>query len=188
MNSGDHAMYQRPSLLRRFFSFLLMVAVVVGVSIGLRTFVVEPFQIPSGSMEKTIMTGDMVFAEKVSYQVGEPKAGDIAVFSDPQVSSRVLIKRIVATEGQTIDLRNGKVYVDGVQLSEDYAIGNSEPLPGVNGKRISYPYTIPDGYVWVMGDNREHSSDSRYFGPISRKDVIARAAVVYWPIDHMAML
>ncbi len=188
MNSGNHAMYQRPSLLKRFFSFLLMIVVVIGVSFGLRTYVIEPFQIPSGSMEETIMTGDMVFAEKVSYALDDPKQGEIIVFSDPQVPSRILIKRVIATEGQTVSIQNGTVYVDGVALQEDYAIGKSNPLNTISGTKISYPYTIPHGEIWVMGDNREHSSDSRYFGPIDRSTVIGKAVLIYWPLNHIKTL
>ena len=90
MDSGRHASDHKPSIFRRFLSFLIMVAVVVVGAWLLRSFVIEPFQIPSASMEDTIKTGDMVFAEKVSYHFSDPEQGDIVVFSDPQVPSRTL--------------------------------------------------------------------------------------------------
>ena len=143
MDSGRHASDHKPSIFRRFLSFLIMVAVVVVGAWLLRSFVVEPFQIPSASMEDTIKTGDMVFAEKVSYHFSDPEQGDIVVFSDPQVPSRTLIKRVIATEGQTVDLRDGKVYVDGVALDEPYTDGlPSYPLNTVGTVDISYPYTV----------------------------------------------
>lgn len=135
------------------------------------------------------MTGDRIFAEKVSYHVDEPSVGDIVVFSDPQVPSRVLVKRVVATEGQTVSLVGGVVYVDGVALSEPYAQGESYPLsPTAGNVSLSYPYTVPAGCLWVMGDNRENSSDSRYFGPIDVDSVFGRAVLVYWPLDRVGLL
>lgn len=186
MDSGRHASDHKPSIFRRFLSFLIMVAVVVVGAWLLRSFVVEPFQIPSASMEDTIKTGDMVFAEKVSYHFSDPEQGDIVVFSDPQVPSRTLIKRVIATEGQTVDLRDGKVYVDGVALDEPYTDGlPSYPPDTVD---ISYPYTIPKGDVWVMGDNRTNSSDSRYFGPIDKDTVFGKAFAIYWPVESLAWI
>lgn len=140
-------------------------------------------------MEDTIKTGDMVFAEKVSYHFSDPEQGDIVVFSDPQVPSRTLIKRVIATEGQTVDLRDGKVYVDGVALDEPYTDGlPSYPLNTVGTVDISYPYTIPKGDVWVMGDNRINSSDSRYFGPIDKDTVFGKAFAIYWPVESLAWI
>ena len=111
------------------------------------------------------------------------------VFSDPQVPSRTLIKRVIATEGQTVDLRDGKVYVDGVALDEPYTDGlPSYPLNTVGTVDISYPYTIPKGDVWVMGDNRTNSSDSRYFGPIDKDTVFGKAFAIYWPIESLAWI
>ena len=189
MDSGRHASDHKPSIFRRFLSFLIMVAVVVVGAWLLRSFVVEPFQIPSASMEDTIKTGDMVFAEKVSYHFSDPEQGDIVVFSDPQVPSRTLIKRVIATEGQTVDLRDGKVYVDGVALDEPYTDGlPSYPLNTVGTVDISYPYTIPKGDVWVMGDNRTNSSDSRYFGPIDKDTVFGKAFAIYWPVESLAWI
>lgn len=189
VDSGNHASQQRPSIFRRFISFLVMVAIVVVGAWLLRAFVVEPFQIPSASMEETIMTGDMVFAEKITYNFEDPQPGDVVVFSDPQVPSRTLIKRVIATEGQTVDLRNGVVFVDGVPLDEPYTDGlPSEPLNTTGNIEISYPYTVPNGCVWVMGDNRTNSSDSRYFGPILKDTVFGKAFVIYWPFENFALL
>lgn len=189
VDSGQHASEHKPSIFRRFISFLVMVAIIVAGAWLLRSFVIEPFQIPSASMEQTIKTGDMVFAEKVSYQFSDPEPGDIVVFSDPQVPSRTLIKRVIATEGQTVDLRDGVIYVDGVALDEPYTDGlPSYPLHTVGNVDITYPYTVPAGDVWVMGDNRTNSSDSRYFGPIDRDTVFGKAFVIYWPFENLALL
>lgn len=189
MDSGRHASVREPGIIRRFLSLVITVALVLVAAWGIRSYVVEPFEVPSASMEDTIMTGDMVFAEKVSYHFSQPQAGDIVVFSDPQIPSRVLIKRIIATEGQTVNFSDGVVYVDGVAQREPYVRGDSYPLSTTAGNvSLSYPYTVPQGEVWVMGDNRENSSDSRYFGSVKESTVFGKALVVYWPINHIGVL
>ena len=125
MDSGQHADRQSPGILRTFLSLLVMVAFVFGLSWVLRTYVFQAYEIPSGSMEETIMVGDMVFSEKVSYYFRDPEPGDIVTFQDPEIPGRVLIKRCIAVGGQTVDINDedGLVYVDGVALSEPYTRG-----------------------------------------------------------------
>lgn len=189
LDSGQHAGERRPGVIRRFINFVICVAVVLAAAWGIRSFVVEPFEVPSASMETTIMTGDRLFAEKVTYHFSDPQPGDIVVFSDPQVPNRVLVKRVIATEGQTVNLVNGSVYVDGTKLSEPYTQGDSYPLTKtLSSANVSFPYTVPAGEVWVMGDNRENSSDSRYFGAIDSDSIFGKALVVYWPLNRIGLL
>lgn len=190
MDAGQHAEKKTGGGLRLLVSAIIMVAIVVLITVGLRTFVFVPYEIPSGSMEETIMTGDMVFSEKVSYYFRSPSRGDIVTFADPIVAGRTLIKRVIATEGQTVDLVDGSVVVDGAILAEPYTNGKeSYPLattaPDVS---ISYPFTVPEGCLWVMGDNRTASQDSRYFGPIKVSSVTGRASIIYWPISEVKLL
>ena len=166
-----------------------MVAFIFGLSWALRTFVFQPYEIPSGSMENTIMTGDMVFSEKISYYLRDPQPGDIVTFQDPEIPGRVLIKRCIAVGGQTVDLVDGRVVVDGVALDEPYTRGlPSEPLKTALGVEVSYPYTVPEGHLWVMGDNRTNSNDSRYFGAVDEDTLTGRAALVYWPFNNFGLL
>lgn len=189
MYAGEHAELKRSHAGRTLLSILGMVALIIALSWGLRTFVFQAYEIPSGSMEETIMTGDMVFSEKLSYYAHGPEQGDIITFADPEIASRTLIKRVIATEGQTVDLRDGDVYVDGVRLSEPYTGGKpSYPLTTAYGTSITYPFTVPAGEVWVMGDNRTNSQDSRYFGPIPVDSVTGRAVLKYWPISSFGLL
>lgn len=176
--------------MRSIAGILVMVAAVAVLAFALRTFVFVPYGIPSGSMEETIMPGDMVFSEKITYYGRAPQRGDIVTFADPQVAGRTLIKRVIATEGQTVDFRDGQVTVDGQVLDEPYTLGKpSYPLdhtaPGVD---LTYPLTVPDGCIWVMGDNRTASQDSRYFGPVEDDAVTGRAAMVYWPLSSFKLL
>ena len=127
MYSGEHAEPQGSGILRTIVGLLVMVALVFGLSWALRTFVFQAYEIPSGSMEETIMTGDMVFSEKVSYYLRDVQPGDIVTFQDPEIPGRVLIKRVIAVGGQTVDLVDGKVVVDGVALDEPYTQGKPAP-------------------------------------------------------------
>ena len=167
------------SALRGAFEWIAVIAIALVATFLIRTFVVEPFVVPTGSMEDTIEIGDQILAQKVSLELGQPvKQGDIVVFHNPD-----------ATAGQTVDLQDGKVVVDGQALDEDYTTGMSWPLSvQAPGAQVSYPYTVPDGCVWVMGDNRENSADSRYFGPVDRSDLIAVALVRYWPLNRIGAI
>lgn len=158
---------------QRFLSFawgvLWRLALFVVVVILVRAFVVERFVIPTGSMLPTIQLDDVVLCEKVSYRFsGGPAAGDIIAFDDPTGSGYVLAKRVIATEGQEVDVRDGKTYVDGVE--DPYAHGATMP----QAKHVSYPLRVPEGKLWVMGDNRENSKDSRTFGVVDKSRVIGR--------------
>ena len=184
---GEHERTRTPAEVgKSVLSFVLMVAAVFAFVFLMKTFVYQAYTIPTGSMEETIMTGDMVFAEKISYRSHGPRQGDIITFQDPRSSdTRVLIKRVIAVGGQTVDIAEGKVWVDGVALDESYVLGTTSPLASYD---VSYPYTVPEGYVWVMGDNRQNSSDSRAFGAVPLGNVLERAVFIYWPFSHFGSL
>lgn len=173
---------KKNSPIRLVIEIVIIVAVAIGLATLFTRFVIQPYEIPSGSMEDTIEIGDRVFSEKVSYEFGDPQRGDIITFTDPSDPDRILIKRVIATGGQTVDLRNGIVYVDGSPLNEPYTQG--KPSEDLNSG-ITYPYTVPEGYVWVMGDNRTNSADSRAFGAIPVDSITGRAIFTYWPLDRM---
>ncbi len=111
-------------------------------------------------------------------------------FDSPIEPGTVLIKRVVAVGGQTIDLRDGKLYVDGVERDEPYTLGKAtESLSDITGSaQISYPYTVPEGSVFCMGDNRTNSLDSRYFGPVSVDAVSSKGLFIYWPLSDVSLL
>ena len=174
---------------RRWIREILPYAVLLGAVLLFRVFILINATIPTESMENTIMTGDMVFSEKISYYLRDPEPGDIVTFQDPEIPGRVLIKRCIAVGGQTVDRVDGRVVVDGVALDEPYTRGlPSEPLKTALGVEVSYPYTVPAGHLWVMGDNRTNSNDSRYFGAIDEDTLTGRAALVYWPFSNFGLL
>ena len=180
---------ERPAAWRSFLGFIILLAAVVGAAWMLRLFAVSPYEIPSGSMESTIMINDRVFSEKISYYMHGIEPGDIVTFDDPEVQGRTLIKRCIAVGGQTVELIDGIVYVDGLPLDEPYTNGlPSEELVPAPGISITYPYLVPDGYIWVMGDNRTNSADSRYFGAVPASSVTGHAFCIYWPFERIRML
>ena len=186
MDAGQHAEQPGKSPLRSLFEFIVMVALIFVMAWAMRTFLFEAYEIPSGSMETTIMTGDMVLAEKVTYYSREPQAGDIVTFTDPLNDERVLIKRCIAVGGQTVNVQDGVLYIDGVAQSESYT--RNLPSYQLSSQVVSYPYEVPEGYIWVMGDNRTNSQDSRYFGAIPLSSVKSKAVAIYWPLDHIGKL
>lgn len=180
------------SVLREAVEWVAILVIAFAAVTLLRTFVVECYNVPTGSMEPTIEVGDNLVAQKVTIELGrDVSRGDIVVFRNPDATSEhsILVKRVIATAGQTVDMVDGVVYVDGVALSEPYAQGASYPLDAqAPGASVSFPCTVPEGHVWLMGDNRGNSADSRYFGPVPEGNLVAVALFRYWPLDRLGPL
>lgn len=170
----------QPSLLRIVRETLLLVVLAFALAQSVRAFAVQPFVVPSGSMLPTIQLHDRILAEKVTYRfIRQPEVGDIVVFDNPDKRNkreRFYIKRVVAVGGQTVDVKGDRIWVDGVQIDEPYING----LPTTPGT-VQFPVRIPIGCVWLMGDNRPGSGDSRFFGPQPVSHVRGRAVWTYWP-------
>lgn len=184
-STADAPVKKKNSLLRLLIEMLIIVVVAIVLATLFTRYVMQPYEIPSASMENTIEIGDRIFSEKVSYVFGDPQQGDIITFADPEDPDRILIKRVIATGGQTVDIMDNQVYVDGILLDEPYTEG--KPTTDLHSD-IRYPYTVPDGYVWVMGDNRTNSADSRAFGPIPLDSVTGHAVITYWPLSRIGIL
>lgn len=168
---------------RQILEFIATLVVAFLVAQAVRTWVIQPFVVPTGSMLPTIQLSDQVLANKFTYRFGSPVRGDIVVLDDPTGQVGTLIKRVIATGGQTIDIRDGKVWIDGTALAESYTHGQPSelgPLP--------MPYKIPADSVWVMGDNRTQSQDSRWFGAVPLSSVHGRAFFIYWPMARIGAL
>jgi signal peptidase I len=147
------------------------------------TFAVETVHVIGLSMYPTLDNDDLLIASKVDYHFHPPQRGDIVILKPPFGTSD-LIKRVVGLPGDRFEIRDGHVYINGRQLSEPY-INPAEPWT-VNADAT--PQTIPPGYYFVMGDNRNHSSDSRAFGPIRSDDIEARAWIRIWPLNRFGFL
>ncbi len=169
---------EETSTVRWIIETALLVLLAFALAQGIKTFVIQPFVIPTGSMEPTIAIGNRVLAEKLSYTVfgKSPEYKQIVVFDDPQGEHPQLIKRVIAVGGQTVDVKDEAVWVDGKKLDEPYTYGKPTQLG-----TVQMPITLPEGYVWLMGDNRTNSADSRYFGPVPVDKVRGHAIWTYWP-------
>ncbi|MFO7942372.1 MAG: signal peptidase I [Bacillota bacterium] len=139
----------------------------------LRFFLIDTYLIDGPSMQPSLSQGERLLVNKMVYHLRRPAPGEIVVFREPGRQNRNLVKRVVAVEGQTLEIREGRVILDGVPLEEDYV---SNP-----GKDSMPPQRIPAGYVFVMGDNRANSWDSRYFGAVSVRDIRGMAFLIFWP-------
>ena len=168
------------SFLRWLGELVVLVALAFILAMGIKTFVVQPFIIPSTSMVPTLEIDDRVLVNKFIYRFGSPSRGDVVVFTSPDNDGMDLIKRVIAVGGQTVELRDGTVFVDGSALKEPYV----NPL--IKDTYTSkQPTKVPPGYVWVMGDNRTNSRDSRYFGPQPVANLLGKAFCIYWPIPRI---
>ena len=190
---------------------VLIVAVALGLALGIQAWLVKPYRIPSGSMEPTLQVGQRVLVNRISHRLGaDPHVGDIVVFHPPAdayagtcgdrdagegtpracdrpgagTNKQTFIKRVVAVGGDTIAIRNGHAIRNGKQAHEPFT------MPCADGSGCDFPQaiTIPKGYVFLMGDNRGSSDDSRYWGPVPKKWIIGQAFATYWPPKRIGLL
>ena len=184
-----------------------IVAVALGLALGIQAFLVKPFRIPSESMVPTLAIGQRVLVDRVSFRFSDPDRGDIVVFKPPAGadsntcgvehprdsacprptpgrSDTNFIKRVVAVGGDRLKIINGAVYIDGERQKEPFARLDSSCGLCDRPKEI----TIPKGYYYMMGDNRGESADSREWGPIQKSAMIGKAFATYWPPNRIGTL
>jgi len=160
----------------------------------IRTFIVQAFKIPSGSMLPTLQIGDYIMINKLAYGIrvpfwgryivefGKPRGGDVVVFIYPLDRSRDFVKRVIGVEGDEVEIRNKQVYINGEPLNDPYAHFEDDGMyHGGFRIRDNYgPAHVPEGNIFVMGDNRDRSTDSRSWGFVNLNDVQGKAFVVHW--------
>lgn len=174
--------------------YIEALAVALILALVIRTFVVQAFKIPSGSMLETLQIGDhllvnkfiygvkMPFTGKVIYDVDDPEHGDIIVFEFPEDPSKDFIKRIIGLPGDVIEIKDKAVYRNGVKLDEPY-VRHADPDNTIPRRDNFGPITVPDNKYFCMGDNREESYDSRFWGFVDREKIKGKAWVIYWSWD-----
>jgi signal peptidase I len=167
--------YQIPQAVRASVIETLDACIVAALlSLFIITFIVQAFYIPSGSMEPTLMVNDRILVAKFIYRFEPVQRDDVIVFRYPLNPQRDFVKRVIGLPGDRVELKEGVVYINGHALSEKgYTI---KPDFGNYG-----PVTVPPHQLFVLGDNRNNSEDSRFFGYVPRPNVIGRALFVYWP-------
>jgi signal peptidase I len=173
---------------RAFFDWLVVIAVALLVAFVVRTFVIAHFVVEGESMFSTLDTNDRVFVNKLSYRLHDPNRGDVVVLHQVSgASERDLIKRVIGLPGETVEVRNCTVLIDGRVLNEPY-LDPEVVTPTDCGGDYVLDGVVPDDHVFVMGDNRGGSQDSRVIGTISEDDLVGRAFVVFWPQSHWQWL
>ena len=167
------------------------------LALFIRTFIVQAFKIPSGSMIPTLQIGDHILVNKLSYGIripfwghylvdfGRPKRGDVVVFIFPEDRTKDFIKRVIAVAGDTVEVRGKKVFINGKQVADPHAYyAGDDPQAGGLATRDDYgPQTVPPNHIFVMGDNRDRSYDSRFWGFVNLDDVRGKAFLIYWSWD-----
>ena len=173
----------------------ILVAIVIALFI--RTFVVQAFKIPSGSMKQTLKIGDHILVNKFIYGVKipylhktlipieDPKRGDIVVFRYPVDPDKDFIKRVIGIPGDVIEIRDKQLYLNGKIVNHDYGIHTDPRILGENVRpRDNFgPVTVPPHSLFVMGDNRDESYDSRFWGYVDYKAILGKAFIIYWSWD-----
>ncbi len=162
--------------------WLISIIIAVVLAFAIRTFIVEPYLVSGPSMMNTLQDRERLIVNKFIYYTTDPKKGEIIVFKYPSDTTRDFIKRVIATGGDTIEIKDGKVFVNGEQLKEGYI---KEPFHTNYRKAV-----VPQGHIFVMGDNRNNSEDSRFsdVGFVSLELVKGKASVIFWPLGQMRSL
>ncbi|MEK7375066.1 MAG: signal peptidase I [Thermodesulfobacteriota bacterium] len=178
----------------KFREYVEAIILAIVIALFIRTFVIQAYKIPSGSMKPTLLIGDHILVSKFNYgiklpflrttliPVGAPQRGDIVVFIYPEDRSKDFIKRLIGVPGDTIEIRNKKIFINGLPYSDKHGVYvDNFIIPGAVQPRDNFgPVTVPEGSLFVMGDNRDESYDSRFWGFVSKKDVLGKALIIYW--------
>jgi signal peptidase I len=175
----------RASAWREFVESLLWA---VAVALLIRTFIIAPFKIPSGSMRPTLIEGDRILVTKFTYRFLEPQRGDILVFRFPENPKRPFIKRLIATGGETVEIRDGQLLIDGETVNDPDFLRNHAYVNGGRYGQPSQAVNVPFGEFYVLGDNSAFSHDSRFWGFVPRHLLIGKAVCIFWPLHRIRML
>ena len=172
------------SIIKELLQWAAAFIAAIAAALLINNFVIVNAQIPSSSMEDTIMPGDRVFGNLLAYVLVEPERFDIIIFRYPDDESQLFIKRIIGLPGETVEIRDGHIYINGSDTPlED--VETKEPMEGSFG-----PYTVPEDCYFVMGDNRNNSRDSRYWEHtfVTEDEILGKAVFRYWPVNKMKFL
>jgi signal peptidase I len=180
-----------------FREYVEAIGMALLLALFIRTFIVQAFKIPSGSMIPTLQIGDHILVNKLSYGIripfwehyvvhfGQPGRGDVLVFIFPEDRTKDFIKRVIGVGGDTVEIHGKKVYVNGKQIDDPHAHfeGDDPQAAGLPSRDDFGPQKVPEHHIFVMGDNRDRSYDSRFWGFVDLDDVRGKAFLIYWSWD-----
>ena len=196
MNNGENT-YGSSALIRRLLvEWVGVIGIALVIAIVVRMFLLQQFYISGPSMETTMFTNNRVLVNKLAYQIGDVKRGDVVVFDRATVNGDDvvhddLIKRVIALGGETISIKSCIVYINGTILAEPYLPARDTEMTDPQDRCSTVDIVdtvIPQGEFFLMGDNRPQSYDSRMFGPITREMIVGRAFVIIWPVTQWHFL
>lgn len=154
----------------------------------IRTFVVQAFKIPSGSMRPTFLEGDRILVNKFIYKFKEPQTGDIVVFRYPEDKKKDFVKRLIAKGNEDVEIKEGNIYINDKLVEEPFIMRDiyyyNRGDYGEAGKKIK----VPPGAYYVLGDNSASSRDSRYWGFVPKKNLLGKAILIYWPLNRIRII
>jgi signal peptidase I len=185
---------------KRLLEYAAVIAAAVLVALAVQAWLVKPYRIPSESMLGTLRPGDRVLVNRAVYHLHEPRRGDVVVFRYPRDPDVVFIKRIVGVPGDVLEVRDGRLYVNGERPREPYVhrtSGRADPTvaqAAIAGSTLhdpwslAEPYRVPGDEYFVMGDNRTDSDDSRDWGTVPRAAIVGEGLATYWPLSRLRAL
>ncbi|WAA13620.1 signal peptidase I [Fervidibacillus halotolerans] len=175
-------MFEKENEIWEWIKIFIIAAILTAI---IRFFLFTPIVVDGESMMPTLEDNDRMIVNKLSYLIGEPKRFDIIVFHAPE--KKDYIKRIIGLPGDHIEYKNDTLYINGQKYDEPYLDKYKKELVGGT---LTEPFSIvvPEGHVFVMGDNRRYSKDSRHIGPIPMENVLGKANIIYWPLDEIKII
>lgn len=177
---------EKNSSFREIMSWVLNFAIALGIALLIKNFLIINADVPTGSMENTIMPGDRFIGNRLAYIKNGPERGDIIVLKYPDNEDEIYVKRVIGLPGETVQILDGKIYIDGSSepLEEDYL---KEEWTVATGP---YTFEVPEGSYFVMGDNRNDSWDARYWKNtyVAKDKILGKALFLYWPLSHIGKL
>ena len=177
---------EQTSIFKEIMSWVIPFAIALVAALLIKNFLIINADVPTGSMENTIMPGDRFIGNRLAYVFGDPQRGDIVVFRYPDDENEIYVKRVIGLPGDTINIENGKIYINGAAepLEEDYL---KEEWTVATGP---YTFEVPEGCYFMMGDNRNDSWDARYWQNtyVAKEKILGKALFTYWPFGHMGKL
>ncbi|MCM3745924.1 signal peptidase I [Paenibacillus pasadenensis] len=175
VSSGEQS--RQRYLVPRWLELIAMLVLAILISLLVQQYAIAQTEVHNISMQTTLREGERLLENKLAYVAGSPRRQDIVIIYGPESELR-LVKRVVGLPGETVTMKDGRLYIDGAPLREPYALGRTEPLS------LKLPFTVPAGHVFVLGDNREYSVDSRELGPVRISSLEGKIIFRIWPFHQ----
>ena len=169
------------------YEYVESIVIAIALALVIRTFIMGVFKIPTGSMRPTLIEGDHIFVNKFIYHFVPPKRGELVVFKSTEEKKKYLIKRLIGFPGETVEIKEGRLYIDGELLGNGYfpqVYYYNRGDYGAENQKIG----VSENSFYVLGDNSAGSRDSRYWGFVPKKNLVGKAFLIYWPLNRIRVI